>query len=72
VFAILETYDSIADEDILSYRFDSAEAAQQAKMKKLKDVQDQIDIIEANIDQICRKLSGTGIVNNNLRRKRYY
>ncbi len=61
-------YDELLTDSTESYRFDSGEGSQQAKSKKLSDVQDQISILESEIDRLQAKLSGKGIVNMNMRR----
>lgn len=61
-------YDELLTDSTESYRFDSGEGSQQAKSKKLSDVQDQISILESEIDRLQAKLAGKGIVNMNMRR----
>jgi len=61
-------YDELLSDSTESYRFDSGEGSQQAKSKKLSDVQDQISTLESEIDRLQAKLAGKGIVNMNMRR----
>jgi len=65
-------YDALDNFDgIESYKFQSAEAIQQTKYRNIKDIQDQITIIEAQINRINRLLNGTGLNNIILRRRGY-
>ena len=52
-----------------SYRFDSGEAMQQVKQRKLDEFTKLIDHLEAQIDNIYRRLRGTGVHNIVLRRR---
>ena len=61
-------YDELLTDSTESYRFDSGEGSQQAKSRKLSDVQDQISTLESEIDRLQAKLAGKGIVNMNMRR----
>lgn len=61
-------YDELLTDSNESYRFDSGEGSQQAKARKLSEVQKQISTLESEIDRLQNKLSGKGIVNMNLRR----
>lgn len=51
-----------------SYRFDSAEGSQSAKLLDPSKLQDQISFLESRINRIKSELRGTGIHTNNLRR----
>lgn len=63
------TYDELIQDGTESYKFDSGEGSQQAKKRKLSEIKDQIDELEAEIDNIYRRLSKTGLTNVTLRRK---
>lgn len=65
------TYSTLITENIESYKFDSNEGAQQARHLQIDKLKDQIDSLESEIDSLYRRLCGRGIVNLNLRRKRY-
>lgn len=68
--AIVEvTYDEALAVNLEMYRFDSTEGEQTSKRRKLQDLKDQIDSLQADIDNIRRRLSGTGIVNMSMRRR---
>jgi hypothetical protein len=54
------------------YRFDSGEGSQKTEYKDPRQLKDIIDSLEAQIEADYRRLNGTGIVNMNLRRKRYF
>ena len=60
-----------AGTEVKKYRFDSAEASQQAELRDLDEMLDNIDRLEKRRDSLVRRLNGTGIVNMNLRRKNY-
>ena len=63
------TYDEALAVNLEMYRFDSTEGEQTSKRRKLQDLKDQVDSLQAEIDNIRRRLSGQGIVNMNLRRR---
>lgn len=65
------TYERLLEQDVESYRFDPGDATQQAKRRKIKELSDEIDRLELQIDRIQRKLNGSGLVNFTLRRKDY-
>ena len=57
-----------ASTEIKEYRFDSGEGSQRVAYRNLDDLRNQISALEAEIDALYRKLSGTGVVNMSLRR----
>lgn len=57
--------------DVESYTFDSGEGSQRTKYRSLEDIQKNLDWLYSRLDFITRRLNGTGIVNLNLRRKRF-
>lgn len=63
------TYDEALAVNLEMYRFDSTEGEQTSRRRKLKDIKDQVDSLQAEIDNIRRRLGGQGIVNMNLRRR---
>jgi len=65
------SFDDLLSDNIEEYRFDSNEGAQRARRRKIIDLKQIIDALEGEIEQILRKLECAGIVNLNLRRKRY-
>ena len=64
------TFLKMLAEDNESYRFDSNEGAQSAKQRKLSEMQETIDSLEASLDSLYNRLACKGIVMLNLRRKR--
>jgi len=67
---LYEAFDNF--DGVKEYRFQSAETMQQTKFSTIKEIQDMITIIEAQIDRINRQLGNTGLKNIVLRRKGYY
>ncbi len=53
---------------VKSYRFDSAEASQQATRNTPEEILKQIRLIESRIETYYKKLDGTGLVTFTLRR----
>jgi uncharacterized protein YceH (UPF0502 family) len=62
-------YDELLANNVEMYRLDTTEGEQTTKRRKVADLKSQIDALESEIDNIRRRLSGTGIVNMNLRRR---
>ena len=63
-------YSELLSDRIHSYRFNSNEGDQSTVNKKLKDVKEQIDSLESEIDRLVRRLTGRSVVNMNMRRIR--
>lgn len=63
------TYDKLLADPKESYRFDSGEGSQSSKNRKLSDVKKQIDDLEAEIEQIKRRLNHKGLTSIRLNRK---
>lgn len=57
--------------DVEEYRFNSGEGSQMARQQDIKKLDAVIESLEARRDKIIRKLEGRGLVNLNMRRKRY-
>lgn len=57
--------------EIKEYRFDSGEGSQRTEYRSTAELETAIDRLEKQIEDIHRRLSGTGVVNINLRRKHY-
>ena len=62
------SYDELLASNVEMYRFDSTEGEQTTKRRKIQEMRDQIQSLESEIDNIRRRLNGTGIVNMNMRR----
>lgn len=60
---------SLEVNEVEEYRFDSAEAAQRAKMRDPDTLYKQIEKLEKRRENIAGKINGTGVINLNLRRK---
>lgn len=69
--ALANTALSNALTEIASYRLDTGEGSQQTKYRGLNELQMAVEMLEANIRSLYRRLNGTGIMNLNLRRKQY-
>ena len=61
---------ALANVEISSYKFESGEGSQSASRRKPAEIQESIRQLENQIDRLYNRLSGTGIVNMNLRRSR--
>lgn len=56
---------------VKEYRFDPGDASQRTEYFTPKQLGDEIDRLERQIDALNRRLNGTGVVNHVLRRKRF-
>jgi endonuclease IV len=63
-----DTFDSLSQQQIREYNFNSGEGSQQAKRRSLKDIQDALDRAQAELDAICRRLAGKGLTSIRSRR----
>lgn len=60
----------MSTQSVDSYGFDSGEGSQRTTRKKMTEIQDQIDRLEAKERHLINELYNIGIVNIRLRRKR--
>lgn len=67
LYEALDNFDGVKE-----YKFQSAETMQQTKYSTIKEIQDMIDRLEAQIDRINRILNNTGLKTIVLRRKGYH
>lgn len=58
------------DVKVKSYGLDTGEGSQRTVMRRLDDIQDLIDRLNANIRSDMELLYGMGVININLRRKK--
>lgn len=73
--ALVSLYDQLAEQSassVQSYEFDSGDGRQRTTRRKLSDIQDQIERLEATEDWLTRELGGLGLVVTQLRRKNPY
>jgi uncharacterized protein YcbX len=54
------TYTKLLAQDTQEYRFSSGEASQWATKRSLKELKDQIESLEASIDELNRRIDGAG------------
>jgi len=64
-------YETMISSGVSSYKFDSGEGSQSTNYRSLKEVSNEIERIESQIEKAYKQLNGGGIVNMNLRRKNY-
>jgi hypothetical protein len=73
--ALTSLYDQIIEQSassVQSYQFDSGDGSQRTTRRKLSEIQDQIERLEATEDWLTRELGGLGLVVTQLRRKNPY
>lgn len=73
--ALTSLYDQLTEQSassIQSYEFDSGDGKQRTTRRKLSDIQEQIEKLEATEDWLTRELGGLGLVVTQLRRKNPY
>lgn len=62
--------EAVKNAEIQSYKFDSGEGEQAATRRKPEDILKAIRLLEAEVDRLYGRLSGKGVVNMSLRRRR--
>jgi uncharacterized protein HemX len=73
--ALTSLYNQLAEQSassVQSYQFDSGDGSQRTTRRKLSEIQDQIERLEATEDWLTRELGGLGLVVTQLRRKNPY
>ena len=73
--ALASLYEQLAEQSassVQSYQFDSGDGSQRTTRRKLSEIQDQIERLEATEDWLTRELGGLGLVVTQLRRKNPY
>ena len=61
--------DATLDAGLESYRFDSGEGSQQAKMMSVDKLEKNIGFIQSRINRLRGELRGTGVMTTNMRRR---
>ena len=61
--------DSALDSGLESYRFDSGEGSQQAKLMSIDKLEKNIGFIQSRINRLRGELRGTGVMATNMRRR---
>ena len=61
--------DSALDSGLESYRFDSGEGSQQAKIMSIDKLEKGIGFLQSRINRLNNELRGTGIMTVNMRRR---
>lgn len=61
--------DSALDSGLESYRFDSGEGSQQAKLMSIDKLEKQIGFLQSRINRLSGELRGTGVMTTNMRRR---
>jgi len=67
--SLYDTLSEAAASQNHSYMFDSGEGSQRTTRRKIQDIQDMIDRLEATESHLINELSNMGLVNVRLRRK---
>ena len=73
--ALVSLYDHLAEQSassVQSYEFDSGDGRQRTTRRKLSDIQEQIEKLEATEDWLTRELYGMGLISTVVRRKNPY
>ena len=60
--------DSALESGLESYRFDSGEGSQQAKLMSVDKLEKQIGFLQSRINRLRGELRGTGVMTTNMRR----
>ena len=61
--------DSALDSGLESYRFDSGEGSQQAKIMSIDKLEKGIGFLQSRINRLNGELRGTGVITVNMRRR---
>ena len=73
--ALASLYDQLAEQSassVQSYQFDSGDGSQRTTRRKLSEIQDQIERLEATEEHLINELYNTGLIVTQLRRKNPY
>ena len=73
--ALTSLYDQLVEQSassVQSYQFDSGDGSQRTTRRKLSEIQDQIERLEATEDWLTRELYNMGLIVTQVRRKNPY
>jgi len=73
--ALASLYDQLTEQSntsVQSYQFDSGDGSQRTTRRKLSEIQDQIERLEATEDWLTRELYNIGLIVTQVRRKNPY
>jgi len=73
--ALASLYDQLTEQtrtSVQSYQFDSGDGSQRTTRRKLSEIQDQIERLEATEDWLTRELYNMGLIVTQVRRKNPY
>lgn len=65
-------YDQLTEQSassVQSYQFDSGDGSQRTTRRKLSEIQDQIERLEATEEHLINEIYGMGVITSTLRRK---
>jgi len=73
--ALASLYDQLTEQSntsVQSYQFDSGDGSQRTTRRKLSEIQDQIERLEATEDHLINELYNMGLISVHVRRKNPY
>lgn len=73
--ALTSLYDQLTEQSassVQSYQFDSGDGSQRTTRRKLSEIQDQIEILEATEEHLINELYNMGLTSVQVRRKNPY
>ena len=73
--ALASLYDQLAEQSassVQSYQFDSGDGSQRTTRRKLSEIQDQIERLEATEEHLINELYNMGLTSIQVRRKNPY
>jgi len=73
--ALASLYDQLTEQSassVQSYQFDSGDGSQRTTRRKLSEIQNQIEVLEASEEHIINELYNMGLTSIQVRRKNPY
>jgi len=73
--ALASLYDQLTEQSassVQSYQFDSGDGSQRTTRRKLSEIQDQIERLEATEEHLINELYNMGLISVHVRRKNPY